>query len=148
MVSSRRASLSAASLAALNGDFAPLSRALSDVSTDTEDWGDGQSSQGGPVPTVSSVSTDTDSDDEPRQQPPLRLSPSDPTIPSRVGAFDLIAEHTLSSASITVAKWASQKTGLSVVWANTPGPVINAWVTVRTEIFDDSGRPHTLEHLT
>lgn len=145
MVSSQRASLSAASLAALNGDFAALSHVLSDHSTDTEEWDDDQSSQG--APTASSVSTDTDSEDE-RPRAPLLLSPIDSTVPSRVGAFDLIAEYTLSSAPITVAKWVSQKTGLSVVWANTPGPIINLWATVRTEIFDDSGRPHTLEHLT
>lgn len=146
MVSSRRASFSAASLAALEDSFAPRSRALSNCSTDTEDWDDdGQSSQGAPS---GSTGTDLDSEAEDERPPPLRLSLTDSTVPSRVGSFDLVAEYTLSSAPITVSKWVLQKTGLSVVYANTPGPIINLWATVRTEIFDDSGRPHTLEHLT
>ncbi|KAK4057703.1 hypothetical protein OIO90_001351 [Microbotryomycetes sp. JL221] len=71
-----------------------------------------------------------------------------PAIPSTIGNFSLIEEHQVSFAPITVAKWRSRETGLSVVWSNAPGPLISAWITVVTEIFDDSGRPHTLEHLT
>ncbi|KAM0793508.1 hypothetical protein ACM66B_000947 [Microbotryomycetes sp. NB124-2] len=69
-------------------------------------------------------------------------------IPSRVGNFDLVVKHQWSSAPITVAKWRSKATGLSVVWADIPGPLISASLRVITEINDNSGRPHTLEHLT
>lgn len=38
----------------------------------------------------------------------------------RVGNFALLASHKLDSASITVRKWESTKSGLKVVWADTP----------------------------
>ncbi|MBW0466041.1 hypothetical protein O181_005756 [Austropuccinia psidii MF-1] len=70
-------------------------------------------------------------------------------IPSSYGNFDRVIEpFLLDSAPIRVAKWRSRKTGLSVVWIETQRPLINADITVATEIFNDSGIPHTLEHLT
>ncbi|POW06319.1 hypothetical protein PSHT_10429 [Puccinia striiformis] len=70
------------------------------------------------------------------------------TIPSAHGNFDRIVEpFNLDSAPIQVAKWKSRKTGLSVVWADVEGPLVNGYFTVATEIFNDSGVPHTLEHL-
>ncbi|KNE93504.1 hypothetical protein PSTG_13132 [Puccinia striiformis f. sp. tritici PST-78] len=70
------------------------------------------------------------------------------TIPSAHGNFDRIVEpFNLDSAPIQVAKWRSRKTGLSVVWADVEGPLVNGYFTVATEIFNDSGVPHTLEHL-
>lgn len=46
-----------------------------------------------------------------------------------------------------VQKWKSTRTGLTLVWADFPSPLLNAYMTVPTEIFTDSGVPHTLEHL-
>ncbi|MBW0485783.1 hypothetical protein O181_025498 [Austropuccinia psidii MF-1] len=69
-------------------------------------------------------------------------------IPSSYGNFERVIEpFSLDSAPIQLVKWNSQKTGLSVVWANIDGPLVNGYFTVRTEIFNDSGVPHTLEHL-
>ena len=36
---------------------------------------------------------------------------------------------------------------MQVVVANRKGPKVNGYFTLATEIFDDSGAPHTLEHL-
>ncbi|GAA5981277.1 hypothetical protein JCM10908_004050 [Rhodotorula pacifica] len=65
------------------------------------------------------------------------------------GSFRLIAYRQLDIAPyIQVAKWQCQKTGLTVVWSDTPGPISHMRAIVRTEIFDSSGVPHTLEHLS
>ncbi|MBW0475305.1 hypothetical protein O181_015020 [Austropuccinia psidii MF-1] len=69
-------------------------------------------------------------------------------IPSSYGNFDRVVEpFVLDSASIRVVKWRSRQTGLSVVWAETESPLVNADFTVANEIFNDSGIPHTLDHL-
>lgn len=49
------------------------------------------------------------------------------------------------STNIPVQKWRSTKTGLSFVWAGVEGPLVSGTFTIPTEIFDDTGRPHTLE---
>lgn len=36
---------------------------------------------------------------------------------------------------------------MQVIIADRKGPKINGYFTLATEIFDDSGAPHTLEHL-
>lgn len=72
----------------------------------------------------------------------------DVKIPESVGDFERVVDpFQLESAPIKVAKWKSRKTGLSVVWADVDGPLVNGYFTVATEIFNDSGVPHTLEHL-
>lgn len=68
-------------------------------------------------------------------------------IPPKIGNFDLVVEENLDFADVTVAKWTSSVTGLKVVWADVEGPLVQGYFSVATEIFDDSGRPHTLEHL-
>ena len=63
------------------------------------------------------------------------------------GNYERLTEFKLAYAPVTVAKYRSKKTGFSVVVANNKAPITNAYFTVATEIFDDTGRPHTLEHL-
>ncbi|CAL1201671.1 unnamed protein product [Candida parapsilosis] len=46
-----------------------------------------------------------------------------------------------------ITKWRSQRTGLQLTYINQPSPVVNGYFAVATEISDDSGSPHTLEHL-
>ncbi|KAI5965044.1 hypothetical protein KGF57_000837 [Candida theae] len=46
-----------------------------------------------------------------------------------------------------ITKWKSQRTGLQLTYINQPSPVVNGYFAVATEISDDSGSPHTLEHL-
>ncbi|KAG5361700.1 hypothetical protein CJU90_3103 [Yarrowia sp. C11] len=46
-----------------------------------------------------------------------------------------------------VTRYVSSITGMSVVLVDFPGPIINAYLAVATEVHNDSGTPHTLEHL-
>ncbi|MBW0474952.1 hypothetical protein O181_014667 [Austropuccinia psidii MF-1] len=74
---------------------------------------------------------------------------NDSEIPSSYGNFDRVVEpFVLDSAPLRVVKWKSRKTGLSIVWIEAETPLISADFTVANEISDDSGVPHTLEHLT
>lgn len=67
---------------------------------------------------------------------------------SQHGNFDLITRHDLDYApGMSVEKWKSRKTGLTVLWANFDSPLLNCYMTLASEIFEDSGVPHTLEHL-
>ncbi|KAI5305384.1 hypothetical protein KEM56_004575 [Ascosphaera pollenicola] len=45
------------------------------------------------------------------------------------------------------AQYESQRTGMRVVVIDQKGPKVNGYFTLATEIHDDSGAPHTLEHL-
>ncbi|KAJ0419969.1 Metalloenzyme, LuxS/M16 peptidase-like protein [Aspergillus carlsbadensis] len=44
-------------------------------------------------------------------------------------------------------QYESQRTGMRVVVIDQKGPKVNGYFVLATEIFDDSGAPHTLEHL-
>lgn len=46
-----------------------------------------------------------------------------------------------------ISQYVSTKTGMRVVVASQPGPMVYGYLVVATEIHDDSGAPHTLEHL-
>ncbi|PNY28790.1 Metalloenzyme, LuxS/M16 peptidase-like, metal-binding protein [Tolypocladium capitatum] len=50
-------------------------------------------------------------------------------------------------APCTITQYVSDRSGMQVVVADRQGPKINGYFTLATEIFDDSGAPHTLEHL-
>ena len=80
--------------------------------------------------------------------------------PSQVGNFkkdfgpvNLSALYTPEAKAIddanlmTLTRWQSQKSGLRVGHLDVPGPLCDLYATVATEIQDDTGRPHTLEHL-
>lgn len=51
-------------------------------------------------------------------------------------------------SKVTITQYESQRTGMRVFVADQPGPKVSGWFSVPTEIFDDSGAPHTLEHTT
>ncbi|EKM83806.1 hypothetical protein AGABI1DRAFT_124130 [Agaricus bisporus var. burnettii JB137-S8] len=63
------------------------------------------------------------------------------------GNFDLVRRVNLDYADLVVSKWQSRRTGLSVVHLDCDAPIVNGYFVIATEIFDDSGCPHTLEHL-
>ncbi|KAI0756614.1 Metalloenzyme, LuxS/M16 peptidase-like protein [Daedaleopsis nitida] len=63
------------------------------------------------------------------------------------GNFDLIKRFKLDFADIHVSKWKSRTSGLSIVHLDCDAPLVNGYFVVGTEIFNDSGCPHTLEHL-
>jgi Zn-dependent M16 (insulinase) family peptidase len=50
-------------------------------------------------------------------------------------------------APCTITQYVSERSGMQVVVADRQGPKINGYFTLATEILDDSGAPHTLEHL-
>lgn len=47
----------------------------------------------------------------------------------------------------TITKYESQRTGMSAVVVDREGPKVLGFFALATEILDDSGSPHTLEHL-
>ncbi|EDR15625.1 uncharacterized protein LACBIDRAFT_300739 [Laccaria bicolor S238N-H82] len=65
----------------------------------------------------------------------------------RFGNFDLIKKVELDFTDVVVSKWKSRVTGLNVIHLDYEAPIVNGYFVVPTEIFDDSGCPHTLEHL-
>lgn len=50
-------------------------------------------------------------------------------------------------SSVTVYKWVSQRTGLQLVLIQRPSPCVEGDFVVATEANDNSGCPHTLEHI-
>lgn len=61
------------------------------------------------------------------------------------GNFKLLQSLELKYAPVTVSKWRSEKTGLTVTLGNHSSPITNGYFVIASEIFDDTGRPHTLE---
>ncbi|KAH7165734.1 Metalloenzyme, LuxS/M16 peptidase-like protein [Dactylonectria macrodidyma] len=61
--------------------------------------------------------------------------------------FRKIQSFKADYAPCTITQYVSERSGLQVVIADRKGPKINGYFTLATEIFDDSGAPHTLEHL-
>ncbi|KAF8307697.1 hypothetical protein DL93DRAFT_2064630 [Clavulina sp. PMI_390] len=70
-----------------------------------------------------------------------------PTQLSTIGSFDLKSKVKLNFTDVTVSKWQSRESGLTVVHLDYDAPIVKGYFVVATEIFNDSGVPHTLEHL-
>ncbi|KZS93010.1 hypothetical protein SISNIDRAFT_454956 [Sistotremastrum niveocremeum HHB9708] len=66
---------------------------------------------------------------------------------AKLGNFDLVKSIKVDYTDLTVSKWISSKTGLTLIHLDYEAPIVKGYFVVRTEIFDDTGRPHTLEHL-
>ncbi|KAI4102335.1 MAG: hypothetical protein LQ339_004690 [Xanthoria mediterranea] len=69
-----------------------------------------------------------------------------PSADSR-SSFRTLQRFTPDYAPCTITKYESERTGMSVVVVDREGPKVNGFFTLATEIHDDSGAPHTLEHL-
>ena len=61
--------------------------------------------------------------------------------------FRTLRKFSPDYAPCTITKYESRITGMSVVVVDREGPKVNGFFTLATEIHDDSGAPHTLEHL-
>ncbi|KAF4974493.1 hypothetical protein FZEAL_8609 [Fusarium zealandicum] len=61
--------------------------------------------------------------------------------------FRKIQSFKTDFAPCTITQYVSERSGMQVVVADRKGPKVNGYFTLATEIFDDSGAPHTLEHL-
>ncbi|KAF8216136.1 Metalloenzyme, LuxS/M16 peptidase-like protein [Mycena galopus ATCC 62051] len=68
-------------------------------------------------------------------------------VPEKFGNFDLVKSVKLGFTDVHISKWRSRVTGLSIVHLDYEAPIVNGYFAVATEIFNDSGCPHTLEHL-
>ncbi|TIB92302.1 hypothetical protein E3Q18_02533 [Wallemia mellicola] len=63
------------------------------------------------------------------------------------GNYDNVFSQTVDYAPVHLERWRSRVTGLNVAQVKHESPMCEAYFVVPTEIFDDSGCPHTLEHL-
>lgn len=61
--------------------------------------------------------------------------------------FKTIQKFKADYAPATISQYVSERTGMHVVVVDQKGPKVQGYFTLATEIFDDSGSPHTLEHL-
>lgn len=61
--------------------------------------------------------------------------------------FKLESNFKLDYAPCSVKKWRSSRTGLELTLISQNSPIVNGYFAVGTEILNDSGCPHTLEHL-
>ncbi|RDL41373.1 Zinc metalloprotease-like protein [Venustampulla echinocandica] len=61
--------------------------------------------------------------------------------------FRTVQRFQTEYAPVSISQYVSERTGMHVVVADQKGPKVEGYFTLATEIFDDSGSPHTLEHL-
>ncbi|ODQ67306.1 hypothetical protein NADFUDRAFT_81826 [Nadsonia fulvescens var. elongata DSM 6958] len=72
---------------------------------------------------------------------------SEKTSPDKFGNFKKLVSFKTAYSSTYVTKWISERTGLQVVLLKKESPVVEGYFTVASEVNNDSGTPHTLEHL-
>ena len=83
------------------------------------------------------------------------LSQSSKLIPSKMpfatgisdSRFKKIQSFNTTYSPASITQYESVATGLSIIVVDQEGPKVNGYFTLATEIHDDSGAPHTLEHL-
>ncbi|EGV63335.1 hypothetical protein CANTEDRAFT_98473 [Yamadazyma tenuis ATCC 10573] len=68
-------------------------------------------------------------------------------MPGNQSHFEELESFDVSFAPVKITKWRSYRTGLQVCYIDQPSPIVQGYFAVATEIPDDSGCPHTLEHL-
>ncbi|KAK9243944.1 Metalloenzyme, LuxS/M16 peptidase-like protein [Lipomyces tetrasporus] len=61
--------------------------------------------------------------------------------------FKLVTSFKPNYCPSEIYKWRSTRTGLQIVLIEQERPIVEGYFAVATEIEDDSGCPHTLEHL-
>lgn len=61
--------------------------------------------------------------------------------------FRTVQKFSSQYAPATFTQYESTRTGMRIVVVDSDGPKVNGYFTLATEIHDDSGAPHTLEHL-
>lgn len=61
--------------------------------------------------------------------------------------FEKQTSFQVEYAPAHITKWRSSRTGLQLTYIDQPSPIVNGYFAVATEIPDNSGCPHTLEHL-
>lgn len=66
---------------------------------------------------------------------------------TKTSHFKKIQSFKADYAPTVLTQYVSERTGMHVVVVEQKGPKVQGYFTLATEIFDDSGAPHTLEHL-
>ena len=61
--------------------------------------------------------------------------------------FRTIQQFSTDYSPVNISQYVSERTGMHVVVVDQKGPKVQGYFALATEIFDDSGSPHTLEHL-
>lgn len=62
-------------------------------------------------------------------------------------AFRKLQSFKTEYAECNITQYISERSGMQVIVADRKGPKVSGYFTLATEILDDSGAPHTLEHL-
>ncbi|KAK3062089.1 hypothetical protein LTR53_019522, partial [Teratosphaeriaceae sp. CCFEE 6253] len=70
-----------------------------------------------------------------------------PATQDQTPHFKTVQTLKLEYAPITITQYESNRTGMRVAVVDQKGPKVNGYFALATEIHDDSGAPHTLEHL-
>lgn len=70
-----------------------------------------------------------------------------PAVKNRKTFFRTIQALDLDYAPVRITQYESTRTGMRVVVVDQEGPKVSGYFALATEIHDDSGAPHTLEHL-
>ncbi|KAG9235693.1 zinc metalloprotease [Amylocarpus encephaloides] len=73
--------------------------------------------------------------------------PRQPKTRQKKTHFKNILTFNVDYAPVTISQHVSERTGMSVVIVDREGPLVDGLFVLGTEILDDSGAPHTLEHL-
>ncbi|KAF8244277.1 hypothetical protein K440DRAFT_647002 [Wilcoxina mikolae CBS 423.85] len=61
--------------------------------------------------------------------------------------FRIVTKFQTDYSPSNITKYESQRTGMTAVVVDREGPKVHGFFALATEILDDSGAPHTLEHL-
>ncbi|KAH3683917.1 hypothetical protein WICPIJ_005117 [Wickerhamomyces pijperi] len=77
----------------------------------------------------------------------MSSSTTSPKAMSSHPTFDLHSTFKVEYSPSHITKYISRRTGLQLVIINQPSPLVTGYFTLATECPDDSGVPHTLEHL-
>ncbi|KAH6626130.1 Metalloenzyme, LuxS/M16 peptidase-like protein [Chaetomium sp. MPI-SDFR-AT-0129] len=75
-----------------------------------------------------------------------RITGQNMTAPQKP-RFRKVQSFRTDYAPATITQYVSERSGMQVIVTDRKGPKVNGYFTLATEIFDDSGAPHTLEHL-
>ncbi|KAK4982568.1 hypothetical protein LTR50_007682 [Elasticomyces elasticus] len=70
-----------------------------------------------------------------------------PAMKQQKSYFKVIQNIKPDYCPIEIAQYESERTGMRVVVVDQKGPKVYGYFALATEIHDDSGSPHTLEHL-
>ena len=79
----------------------------------------------------------------------LQVTMSSTSTPRKASVthFKEIQQFSTDYSPTTITQYESTRTGMRIVVVDREGPKVDGVFTLATEIHDDSGAPHTLEHL-